>query len=187
MSSSEDILDQALQRHVEEKKEKKKYIIRGWHALYHLTYEFDTEDGGKEKQPSGFDQNTWSIHETEVEFRRAYRKDGMNIYIPTSVSTIVTKYPHPEGYGGETQDLIVYEKTTGRYLRGQLSDYDYLLDNFITWKPVRNTDAFPIVGRSKIPELFSAGREWSFAPPRTSIWASGRVKNIQLQYTNLRE
>ena len=132
LSSSEDILDQALQRHVEEKQEKKKYIIRGWHALYHLTYEFDTEDGGKEKQRSGFDQNTWSIHETEVELRRAYRKDGMNIYIPTSVSTIVTKYPHPEGYGGETQDLIVYEKTTGRYLRGQLSDYDYLLDNFIT-------------------------------------------------------
>lgn len=96
MSSSEDILDQALQRHVEEKKEKKKYIINGWHALYHLTYEFDTEDGGKEKQRSGFDHNTWSIHETEVEFHRVHRRDGMNIYIPTSVTTIVTKYPHPE-------------------------------------------------------------------------------------------
>ena len=120
-------------------------------------------DDGKERRPSGLNTNQWSIHETEVELRRALRRDGMNIYIPTSVTTIVTKYPH-EGYGGETQDLIVYEKTTGRYTRGQLSNYEFLLDQFITSKPVRNVDAFPIVGRSKIPELFSAGIENGVLP-----------------------
>jgi hypothetical protein len=72
-----------------------------------LTYEFDSEgenDGKQEKQPSGLETNQWSIHETALELRRVKRRDGMNIYIPTGIETIVTKYPHEEEQLGKNKE-----------------------------------------------------------------------------------